>query len=1163
MRISALHLLAYGHFTGRSLAFGAEPGLHMIYGNNEAGKSTTLRALSSVLFGFPHEIVDGFKHDAKDISLGAELVAKDGQSLSFVRKRRGKNNLTKADGTALDEAALARMLGGTSKEVFEKVFALDHHRLHEDARALLSEGGSLGFTLAAAGSGLSGLKATLDRLKAERAALFLPSGSRPKLNQRIAQLNELRKEARRRSVSIAEYKKREKEIEEVETALAEAQAKNRAMEAELRQMERISRNLPLRAQRIAILSKLETLSRVPLLPADASEKRVKAETERNAADIDLALANDALAALDKDLAEIAIDQSVLGKTAEIERLSAQRAVIENADKDMPQRDAERAHHYATVRDLLAKAELAMTATDLGAQLPSLVKRKQVSLLADKGRSLSAQEETLAEAAAVSEEDVRLANERLASAKAPVDMAALSEALLAADAIGDIHAEILKRTRLLNSKMKTTGDGIVGLGLEQSDASKLRRLNAPSNETVDRFLEAFRISDAARTAHAAELTRLRDNIKTIEGRIEKLTLGGAVATKEELDASRSVRDEAWAVVRGVYIDKRSGLEEKAKDLAGGGDLAGAFEQRMEHSDGTADVIIAHSKEAAELSLFGRQKAEIEERVSAAKAEGEAMEARRSELDAEWTSLWPQDITRVESPAEMVEWLRRREELLREDVEQQTETDAIAELEAKETRALIGLLQALKPLATVEDNSTLNALRTQARAFLNIAAKETTEHAKAVEALETGLRRKGHADGARRRIETQIAEWSTGWKAALREAGLKDSVSIDIAIAILDIMTALDGLKLQIDDLTHRIERMTEDKNNFGATIAALGALVTGGAGAGAIEISRQLEARLELAKAAESKFRSLSEQHRIRTEAQRQASGRLNRSAAALAALCAAAGCGDATELAEIELSSVSKQEALRERERLEKRLLEDGAGLSLDALLSECADVAGDTLPGNIATRKNERGELETTIEKLMTDRANLRAAFDGFFGQSQAAEALQDAANVEADISILTHAYADLALQEIALRKAIDAYRDRNQGPILGRAKTLFAQLTDGAYTGLRADVDERDEAILIAEHATRGSLDIDALSDGTVDPLYLALRLAVVQVHNEQNEPLPFIADDLLLGLDNTRAQATLRTLATVAKVSQVLFFTHHDHMIELARRNVPKELLREHGL
>jgi uncharacterized protein YhaN len=162
-----------------------------------------------------------------------------------------------------------------------------------------------------------------------------------------------------------------------------------------------------------------------------------------------------------------------------------------------------------------------------------------------------------------------------------------------------------------------------------------------------------------------------------------------------------------------------------------------------------------------------------------------------------------------------------------------------------------------------------------------------------------------------------------------------------------------------------------------------------------------------------------------------------------------------------------------------------------------------------------------------------------------------------------LTQRYADLALQEVVLRQAIDLYRDRNQGPILDRAKALFAQLTDGVYSGLRADVDDKDNAILIAEHSTRGSLEIEALSDGTVDPLYLALRLAAVQEHNATTEPLPFVADDLLLSLDNTRAKSTLRALGTLAETSQVLFFTHHEHMVALAWASLPSAILTEHRL
>lgn len=394
-------------------------------------------------------------------------------------------------------------------------------------------------------------------------------------------------------------------------------------------------------------------------------------------------------------------------------------------------------------------------------------------------------------------------------------------------------------------------------------------------------------------------------------------------------------------------------------------------------------------------------------------------------------------------------------------------------------------------------------------------------------------------------------------------MKETLTVDAAATILEIMTQLDALKPQIEELTHRIDAMSAEKKAYEAAITGLGPLVSEFPGVGATEISRRLDARLKAAKTAETKLHNIENQKELRVEAKRKAEERLSRSKAALAALCTAAGCEDAALLSEIEQRAASKQETVRERDALETRMLEQGSGLSLDALLAECESVDGDSLPGEIAARRDERSELETTIESRMTERANLRAAFDGLFGQNQAAEVRQDAANVEAEIGRLAERYADLALQEIALRQAIDIYRDRNQGPILGRAKLLFTQLTDGVYSGLRADVDEKDEAILIAEHPSRGSLGVKALSDGTVDPLYLALRLAAVQEHNATKESLPFVADDLLLNLDNKRAQATLRALGTLAEDTQVLFFTHHEHMAALARACLPATSFTEHRL
>jgi uncharacterized protein YhaN len=1164
MRIAALHLLAYGPFTGRSLEFGSKPGFHLIYGDNEAGKTTTLRALSSVLFGYPHEVMDGYKHDAKDIAVGAELVGSDGKTLSFQRRRRGKNALAHIDGTPLDEGTITKFLGGASREMFETVFALNHHRLHEHARALLSEGGSLGFTLAAAGSGLAGLKATLDRLKAERAALFLSTGSKPTLNQRLAQLLELRKEARRFQVSLPEYKKRQKEIDDVESALTETRNRDRALEAQILKFARIAQNLPLRARHVAALTRLEELASVPLLAADAGQRRIKAESDSDSAETDIAQADEAIAKLNDDASQIVMDQAILDKSAEIEALSQSRGRIEDYEAALPRRDAERAQHYDTARDLLGKAEISGTPKELALLIPSLVKRKQVSALAGSGRELNTRAETTVETVAKADQAVRLAENRLAATEAPADITALNAALRLADGLGDIRADILSRTRTLADKTRTARESIVGLGLEQGDISRLRALVVPSDQTVMRFRQRFSNIETEENALAIAVTALQEQIEGIESRITELAHGVGAATKEDLRAAREERDAIWSVLRGIYIDKKSDLEAQAKALTSDGDIADTFERKTANTDHTADAIIGHSTEAAELSISTRRKGEIETKIAAAATQSTDIHMRRNSLDSEWKALWPVGIAHLlQPPAEMTDWLKRRDSLLREDIEYQTEAAAISGLEAKEQEAQATLLNVLESFTTVESNANLAALRTQARNIVEAATGAATKRAAAVEALTNAQERKQEADAAHSRVNDQVTAWSIKWKTSLRDAGMNEALTVDAATTILEIMTQLDALKPQIDELTHRIDAMSEEKKVYETAIVALAPLVPEYSGMAATEISRRLDTCLKSAKSAEAKLRNIENQRDLCLEARRKAEERLNRSKTALASLCIAAGCEDAGMLAEIEQRAATKQETMRERDAQETRMLEQGSGLSLDALMAECECVDGDSLPGEIAARKDERAELVTTMESRMTERAGLRAAFDGLFGQNQAAEVRQDAANVEADIARLTERYANLALQEVALRQAIDIYRDRNQGPILGRAKLLFAQLTDGAYSGLRADVDDKDEAILIAEHPSRGSLEVKALSDGTVDPLYLALRLAAVQEHNATKEPLPFVADDLLLNLDNKRALATLSTLENLAKDSQVLFFTHHEHIAALARDSLPNASVTEHRL
>ena len=59
MIISRLDLKAFGRFTNHSIDLSAGPRrLHLIYGPNESGKTTSLRAITSLLFGMEHRTDD-------------------------------------------------------------------------------------------------------------------------------------------------------------------------------------------------------------------------------------------------------------------------------------------------------------------------------------------------------------------------------------------------------------------------------------------------------------------------------------------------------------------------------------------------------------------------------------------------------------------------------------------------------------------------------------------------------------------------------------------------------------------------------------------------------------------------------------------------------------------------------------------------------------------------------------------------------------------------------------------------------------------------------------------------------------------------------------------------------------------------------------------------
>src|SRR5262249_30666400 len=109
----------------------------------------------------------------------------------------------------------------------------------------------------------------------------------------------------------------------------------------------------------------------------------------------------------------------------------------------------------------------------------------------------------------------------------------------------------------------------------------------------------------------------------------------------------------------------------------------------------------------------------------------------------------------------------------------------------------------------------------------------------------------------------------------------------------------------------------------------------------------------------------------------------------------------------------------------------------------------------------------------------------------------------------------------------------------VLEEASAAFARITAGAYQRILQDED--GESLVALD---RGSLRKrpEELSRGTVEQLYLCIRLALAAEIARPTATLPLIMDDVLVNFDPDRAQAVARELARFSRRHQALVFTCH---------------------
>jgi uncharacterized protein YhaN len=318
----------------------------------------------------------------------------------------------------------------------------------------------------------------------------------------------------------------------------------------------------------------------------------------------------------------------------------------------------------------------------------------------------------------------------------------------------------------------------------------------------------------------------------------------------------------------------------------------------------------------------------------------------------------------------------------------------------------------------------------------------------------------------------------------------------------------------------------------------------------------LTSQLQAACSAEEKHHSLVQQRNEQQKKMQKAKEQSSEINASLAEMCRQAGCVEHEQLSEVARQSVRRRALELSVKDLEEQITIQSGGSGLETFVAEVAKEAADVdslqprideLGESIEHLGNERDECLREIER---EESELRLIDGSALAAEKAAECESIASRLEDQVQTL----AVLRVSSAILHAGIEQHRKNNQGPVLGRASTIFKQITLGVFDELRADFSERGEPVLTGvRSANRETIPVSGMSDGTCDQLYLALRLASLETWLDHHEPIPFIVDDVLLNFDDDRAVASLRVLAELSHRTQVIFFTHHNHLVEMAKNNL----------
>jgi uncharacterized protein YhaN len=190
MRIKRLEIYGYGKWVDTTFDLATD--VHLFYGMNEAGKSTLMSFIHSILFGFPTRNSTLLRYEPRESSrYGGKIIAADERFGEVIIERihgkvTGDVTVTLEDGATGTDELLDSVLYGMERETFQNIFSFslaDIEHVHQLNKNQLSR-----YLLNIGAHGTEYYLEMVDQFRKEADKLYRPSGRVLALNEQLGVL---------------------------------------------------------------------------------------------------------------------------------------------------------------------------------------------------------------------------------------------------------------------------------------------------------------------------------------------------------------------------------------------------------------------------------------------------------------------------------------------------------------------------------------------------------------------------------------------------------------------------------------------------------------------------------------------------------------------------------------------------------------------------------------------------------------------------------------------------------------------------------------------------------------------------------------------------------------------------------------------------------------